>query len=113
MVFPNLGLRGIFRVGGSFRSALSSIWSWGQFEPIEPIVWSRSGVEPPTGKLHPRESIGMEVKNREFNLENARGGFSRIWGREGYLAGVDRSGRGFNPRPAQGGGSSPGAIKIG
>ena len=37
MVFPNLGLREVFRVGGSFRSALSSIWSWGQFEPMEPV----------------------------------------------------------------------------
>ena len=33
--------------------------------------------------------------------------FFWIWNCEGYLAGVDRSGRGFNPRPAQGWGGNP------
>ena len=114
----------------------------------------RSGVEPPTGKLHPRESRGTADKKQEsmkrFVLEDALpglelqgeiwrgwivpvggstpdrlradrlrpiqdggegmridekvcfGGMSfRVWNWGRDLAGVDRSGRGFNPRPAQ------------
>ena len=66
-------------------------------------VRRRSGVEPPTGTIHPRESRGwmMGVWNDE------KGRALWIWNWRGYLAGVELSGRGFNPRPAQGWGFNP------
>ena len=44
------------------------------------------------------------MENRNQLLKDSFGGCLAGFGiAEGYLAGVDRSGRGFNPRPAQGG----------
>ena len=66
-------------------------------------ILSRSGVAPPTGTIHPRESRGTtdgkQESNKRFILGRCLSGFG-IAG--GHLAGVDHSGRGFNPRPAQG-----------
>ena len=62
---------------------------------------SRSGVAPPTGTIHPRESRGTEVIKRE-SKDSFRGVCLSAFGiTGGHLAGVDLSGRGFNPRPAQ------------
>ena len=63
----------------------------------------RSGVEPPTGMIHPRESNGT-TDRRQKSIKGfiSRGRLSGFGIVGGYLAGVDRSGRGFNPRPAQG-----------
>ena len=74
---------------------------------------SRSGVEPPTGKLHPREGRGQKAENRN-QLIAAIAGSRRVFSFRFPLltprkvfAGVDRSGRGFNPRPAQTGSAGP------
>ena len=61
----------------------------------------RSGVQPPTGTRPERLSwfgsgIGGGVGG------TPRGAGVPLWAEGGELAGVDRSGRGFNPRPAQG-----------
>ena len=65
-------------------------------------VLCRSGVEPPTGMIHPRESNGT-TDRRQKSIKGfiSRGRLSGFGIVGGYLAGVDRSGRGFNPRPAQ------------
>ena len=78
-IFPDLELCGNIQRGWSFPTLC------------------RSGVKPPTGMIHPRKGRGTEDRNQE--------GYCRIccsrFGVCGeYLAGVDRSGRGFNPRPA-------------
>ena len=83
--FPDLGLRGDIWLGWSFP------------------LFCRSGVEPPTGMIHPRESRGTADGKHESIKRFTSGTFSGFGIAGGYLAGVDRSGRGFNPRPAQGG----------
>ena len=49
--------------------------------------------------------VGGSTPDRLKKYESLKrfisGMFFRIWNCGGYLAGVDRSGRGFNPRPAQ------------
>ena len=67
-----------------------------------PWALSRSGVAPPTGTIHPRESRGTtdgkQESNKRFISGRCLSGFGIA---DGYLAGVELSGRGFNPRPAQ------------
>ena len=66
-------------------------------------ILSRSGVAPPTGTIHPRESRGTADGKQESNKRFISGGGLSGFGiAGGYLAGVELSGRGFNPRPAQG-----------
>ena len=66
------------------------------------LILCRSGVAPPTGKLHPRENRGTADKKQESMKKIHFGGCFSGFGIAGRdLAGVDRSGRGFNPRPAQ------------
>ena len=63
---------------------------------------SRSGVEPPTGTIHPRESRGIDDRKWEsIKKVVVEGDFPDLEIVERHLAGVDRSGRGCNPRPAQ------------
>ena len=72
-----------------------------ELSDIEPIL-SRSGVEPPTGTIHPRESRGTANRKQESAKRFISGERLSDFGIAGrHLAGVDRSGRGFNPRPAK------------
>ena len=63
---------------------------------------SRSGVAPPTGTIHPRESRETEVRKRE-SKDSFRGMPCRIWNcgrtfsRDGAFR--PRAGRGLHPRP--------------
>ena len=69
---------------------------------LAPIL-CRSGVAPPTGTIHPRESRGTADRKQESIKRSISGGCpSRFGIVGGDLAGVDRSGRGCNPRPAPG-----------
>ena len=54
--------------------------------PKNPVL-SRSGVEPPTGTIHPRESRGTTDRKQEL-MSWRLSGFGIAWE---YLAGVDRS----------------------
>ena len=56
--------------------------------PDAPVVLSRSGVKPPTGSIHPRESRGTTDRKQESRSWRVYG--FGIAGR--YLAGVERSG---------------------
>ena len=58
----------------------------------------------PTGRMHTRESRGIEDRKQK---DLHRGGLAEFGIAKGYFAGVDRSGRGYNPRPAQGRKASP------
>ena len=55
--------------------------------PVLSRSLSRSGVEPPTGTIHPRESRGTEDR-RQKSMSWRLSGFGIAWE---YLAGVDRS----------------------
>ena len=65
----------------------------------------RSGVEPPTGTIHPRESSGTESRKQKSKIHF--GMFLRIWNRRrifsgggAFRSGVQLyAGRGLNPRP--------------
>ena len=71
----------VFGVGGSFRS----------------------GVQPPTGSRAAQDvAVAVELEGFGVGWFLLVGGCTLDWKRKGYLSGVDRSGRGFNPRPAQG-----------
>ena len=75
-----------------------------ELSDLEPIL-SRSGVEPPTGTIHPRESRGTANRKQESAKRFISGERLSDFGIAGrHLAGVDRSGRGFPPdrqRPTQ------------
>ena len=82
--FPHLELRENIQPGWSFPAS------------------SRSGVAPPTGTIHPRESRETEVRKRE-SKDSFRGMPFRIWNcgrtfsRDGAFR--PRAGRGLHPRP--------------
>ena len=70
------------------------------FRPNSPIFFPRHpapvGIVSPTGMSHPRESRGTADRKQIRHGE----GIPRFGVARGYLAGVELSGRGFNPRPA-------------
>ena len=80
---------------------------------VEPPTLSRSGVEPPTGTIHPRASRGTANRKQESIKRFISGGCRSVFGiAGGYLAGMELSGRGFNPRPAQVGSVRPAAMGV-
>ena len=71
--------------------------------PMPVVGLCRSGVEPPTGTIHPRQ-ISPAILNSENHPPemNRLIGFPLSVCYSPAFAWVDHSGRGFNPRPTQG-----------
>ena len=87
-----------FEPVGERRSALEPVgecglWNAGRQQ-------SRSGVEPPTGTIHPRQIFATLSNSEKHSRNKSLNLFSILY--SSALAWMDRSGRGFNPRPAQG-----------
>ena len=69
---------------------------------LPPRPCAGRGLNPrPERSTHAR-ALDMTAKNGNQSKYSLRGMSFRIRSCEKYLAGVDRSGRGYNPRPAQG-----------
>ena len=82
----------------------ADIW-WGWSVPS----FCRSGVEPPTGMIHPRESIGWMTENRKIRAGNALPNLKarQIFGGGGsFRSGVQP------PTGSRGGGLTPDRLKI-
>ena len=87
-----------FESVGERRSALEPVgecglWNAGRQQ-------SRSGVEPPTGTIHPRQIFATLSNSEKHSRNKSLNLFSILY--SSALAWMDHSGRGFNPRPAQG-----------